>query len=201
MGAKLTSFHRPPNPSVWISTLLALPIVLVSLPALADTPDVRVGATAGFQQTDHQAWVFGPALEVRVYRDISIRGEAQLELGDFDDPFGPNNIRGGSGPHVNHVMFGPTWRPKRYDAYQLAVGAQAGMLVMHSTFAEDEFNRKPAVGLFAQAGRMLGPVSLALQLRLDASATIEMGDADGSDVTTTSARLNLAFEVPLDLTR
>ena len=183
-----------------MSRLLVLPIVLASLPALADTPEARVGATAGFQRTDRSAWVFGPMLEVRVYRDISIRGEAQLELGDFDDPFGPSNIRDGSGPHVNHVMFGPTWRPKRYDSYQLAVGAQAGVLVMHSTFAENHFSKGPAVGLFVQAGRMLGPVSLALQVRFDASATIEMSAPDGGNVPTTSGRINLAFEVPLDLT-
>ena len=192
-----------------ISSFLALPIALASTPALADTqaapeaakPEVRVGATAGFQQTDRSAWVVAPTLEVRVYRDIWIRGEAQTEFGDIDDPFGPSNVRGGDGPHVNHAMFGPTWRPARYDAYQLAVGAQVGMLTMHSTFGEEHFHRGPAVGLLVQAGRMLGPVSLALQLRFDASATIEMSAPDGGDVTTTSGRINLAFEVPIDLIR
>src|SRR5690606_27621964 len=117
------------------------------------------------------------ALEVRVYKDISIRGDAQLELGNFDDPFGPSNIRGGDGPHVNHVLFGPVWRPAKYADYQLAAGAGFGGLVMHSVFADDhagghEFTKRPAMGLFAQAGKQLGPIVLALQLRLDLSTSV-----------------------------
>jgi hypothetical protein len=187
-----------------MSRFLALLIVTASLPARAETPIGRIGGTAGFQQTDRSAWVIGPSLEVRVYKDISIRGDAQLELGDFDDPFGENNIRGGDGPHVNHVLFGPTWRPSRYARHQLAVGAGFGVLVMHSVFAADhpaghEFTKRPAAGLFGQAGRKLGPISLALQLRLDMSTSVEMGGPGGADVPTTTVRLNLAFEVPINV--
>lgn len=180
--------------------LAALLLLVMSLPAYADeTPDVRPGALIGIQQTDRTAWVFGPSLEVRIYDDFSIRGEAHLELGDIDDPFGPSNIRGGTGPHVNHVMFGPSWRPKRYAQYGLAAGASAGVLVMHSTFADPIFAKKPAAGVFVQAGRMLGPVSLALQVRLDVSASIPMAGPNGESVPTTSLRFNLAFEVPIEL--
>lgn len=178
---------------------LSLLIVLASVPARADTPEARIGATVGYQKTDRSAWVFGPALEVTILDELSIRGEAQLELGDLDDPFGESNIRTGSGPHVNHVLFGPTWRPARYAAYALAVGAQAGVLVMHSTFNAEHFTKRPAAGVFVQAGRVLGPVSIAVQLRLDLSTTVDMAGPGGDDVTTTSGRVNLAFEVPLDL--
>jgi hypothetical protein len=156
---------------------------------------------AGFQRTDRSAWVGGPVLEIAIpkHTEFSIRGEAMLELGDFGDPFGPSNIRDGSGPHVNHVMFGPTWRPPKFGVYALAVGAEAGVLVMHSTFAENHFAKKPAAGLFAQAGRKLGPVTLALQLRVDVSAGIPMAGPAGEDVPTTSARINLAFEVPINI--
>ncbi len=159
----------------------------------------RIGAFVGYQQSDRAAWVVGPSLEVRVHREVSIRGNAQLELGDIDDPFGPSNIRGGDGPHVNHVMFGPTWRPARYEGYQLAAGAEAGVMVMHSNFAEEAFTKRPAAGLFVQAGKLLGPVSLAVQLRLDLSTTVEMGDRDGSDTPTTTGRVNFVFEVPIRL--
>jgi hypothetical protein len=177
--------------------LVALPIVLASLTAHAEPPLARIGAFAGYQQSDRAAWVFGPSLEVRLYKDISIHGDAQLELGDIDDPFGESNIRGGDGPHVNHVMFGPTWRPSDYNRYQLALGAQAGVMVMHSNFAEKAFNKRPAVGMFVQGGKLLGPVSLAVQLRFDFSTTVEMGDRDGSDTPTTTGRLNFVFEVPI----
>lgn len=179
--------------------LLGLGLVLLSVPAHADPPIARLGATAGFQQTDRSAWVFGPSAEVHVHHEFSIRGEAQLELGDFGDPFGPSNIRGGPGPHVNHVLFGPTWRPERYAPYALAVGAELGILVMHSVYAEEEFTKTFAGGAFVQAGRVLGPVELTLQLRLDVSPTIDMAAPDGSGVPTTTARLNLAFEVPIRL--
>jgi hypothetical protein len=179
--------------------LAVLFVVVAGTPARADTPDVRPGALIGIQQTDRTAWVFGPSLEVRVYDDFSIRGEAHLELGDIDDPFGPSNIRGGTGPHVNHVMFGPSWRPKRYARYGLAAGASAGVLVLHSTFADPQFTKKPAAGVFVQAGHMLGPVSLALQLRVDVSASVPMAGPEGERVPTSSARFNLAFEVPIDL--
>jgi hypothetical protein len=179
--------------------VLALMIVIASTPALADKPEARLGATLGLQRTDRSAWVFGPALEIAITKQLSIRGEALLELGDIDDPFGPSNIRDGSGPHVNHVMFGPTWRPERFTRYALAAGAQAGVLVMHSTFAAQHFHKKPAIGVFVQAGHTLGPVAIALQFRVDASAGIDMAGPNGEDVPTTSARFNLAFEVPLDL--
>jgi hypothetical protein len=183
-----------------MAKLLALVVVAAaSLPAHAETPLGRVGAVAGLQRTDRSAWVFGPSLEVAVFGEFSIRGEAMLELGDLGDPFGPSNIRGGTGPHVNHVMFGPTWRPKRFAEYAVAGGAEAGVLVMHSTFAEQHFAKKPAAGLFVQAGRRLGPVSLALQLRVDVSASIDMAGPNGDDVPTTSGRLNLVFEVPINL--
>jgi hypothetical protein len=178
---------------------LVIVIVIGSVPAHAETPLGRVGATVGYQRTDRNAWVFGPSLEVRVYDDFSIRGEAQLELGDFSDPFGPSNIRGGSGPHVNHVLFGPTWRPVRYADYGLGVGVEFGELVMHSLFAENHFTKRVAAGLFVQTGRMFGPVSLALQFRLDLSTSVAMGGPNGEDVPTTSARVNLAFEVPINI--
>jgi len=182
-----------------MSKLLALVIVVASLPAHAETPVARIGAVAGLQRTDRSAWVFGPSLEITISDQLSIRGEAMLELGDVDDPFGPSNIRDGSGPHVNHVLVGPTWRPVRFAAFALAAGAEAGVLVMHSTFAEKHFTKKPAAGLFVQAGRALGPVSIALQLRVDFSATIAMAGPGGEDVPTTSGRINLVFEVPIKI--
>lgn len=181
-----------------MSKLGVLLIVFASLPADA-RPLGRLGATVGLQQTDRTAWVFGPALEVAIHEELAIRGDAQLELGDAGDPFGDSNIASGDGPHVNHVMFGPTWRPRRYGAYGLAVGAQAGVLVMHSVFAADAFTKRPAAGVFVQAGRMVGPVSIALQLRLDVSTSVAMGEPDGDDVQTTSGRLNLAFELPIQI--
>ena len=180
-----------------MSRYVPLAILFASTAAHAEGPIVRVGGTVGFQQTDRSAWVFGPSLEVAITRQLAIRGEAQLELGDLGDPFGPSNIRGGDGPHVNHVMFGPSWRPDRYANYLVAVGAQAGVMVMHSNFAETAFSKRPAFGVFGQAGKKLGPVTLALQLRFDFSTSIDMGGPAGEDVPTTSGRLNLAFEVPI----
>jgi hypothetical protein len=95
-------------------------------------------------------------------------------------------------------MFGPTWRPERYARYAFAAGIAGGVLVMHSTFAAEHFNKKPAVGLFAQAGRMVGPVAIVFQARLDVSATIEMAGPAGEDVPTTCGRFNLVFELPID---
>jgi hypothetical protein len=186
-------------------------IVCASLPAAAETlvteqqstpvedPIVRIGGTFGFQQTDRSAWVFGPSLEIRITKAIAIRGDTMIEFGDFDDPFGDSNFRGGTGPHVNHVMFGPAWRPERYRDYRLAAGAQAGVMIMHSTFAAEHFAKKPAAGVFVQAGRRFGPIALALQFRIDLSPGIDMAGAAGDDVATTSGRLNLAFEFPIDL--
>jgi len=182
-----------------MSRLLPLLIVFASLTADAGTPVGRIGATAGFQRTDRSAWVFGPSLEVTIFDEISIRGEAQLELGDFDDPFGDSNIRSGDGPHVNHVLVGPTWRPMRFADFALAAGAEAGIMVMHSVFSHEHFTTKPAAGLFVQAGRTLGPVSIALQVRLDLSPTVGAAGPGGADVPTTSGRINLAFEVPINL--
>jgi hypothetical protein len=176
---------------------LVLVIVLASVPARADVIVGRAGGTVGYQQTDRSAWVFGPSLEVMFGEAFGFRAEAQLELGNFDDPFGESNIRDGDGPHVNHVMFGPTWRPPRYARYQLALGLEGGVHVMHSVFAEKEFTLGPAAGLFVQAGRMFGPVTLSVQLRVDASATVDAGGAMGEDVPTTTGRLNFAFEVPI----
>jgi len=189
-----------------MSRLITLLLVIVPVAASADPASVteakspplgRLGATVGYQRTDRNAWVFGPALEIHIYRDFSIRGEAQLELGNFDDPFGDSNIRVGDGPHVNHVIFGPVWRPEKYAKYDGAVGIEGGELVMHSRFAEQEFTKGVAIGAFVQAGKPLGPVVLALQLRLDVSKTISMGGPMGVDVPTTSGRINFAFEVPL----
>jgi len=180
-----------------MSKFLALLFVGVSLPAHAETPVGRIGTVVGLQRTDRSAWVFGPSLEVTISDQLSIRGEALLELGDIDDPFGPSNIRDGSGPHVNHVLVGPTWRPARFAAFALAAGAQAGVLVMHSTFADKHFTKKPAAGLFVQVGRTLGPVSIALQVRVDFSATIPMAGPEREDVPTTSGRINFVFEVPI----
>ena len=185
--------------STRMSKFLSLLFVVASVPAHAETPVARIGAVAGLQRTDRSAWVFGPSLEVRITDQLSIRGEALLELGDIDDPFGPSNIRDGSGPHVNHVLVGPTWRPARFTAFALAAGAEAGILVMHSTFADKEFTKKPAAGLFVQAGRVLGPVSIALQVRVDFSATIAMAGPGGEDVPTTSARINLVLEFPINI--
>jgi hypothetical protein len=94
-------------------------------------------------------------------------------------------------------MFGPSWRPDRYARYLVAVGAQAGVMVMHSNFVEPHFSKRPALGVFGQAGKQLGPVTLALQLRFDFSTSIEMGGPTGESVPTTSGRVNLAFEVPI----
>lgn len=178
--------------------VVLLPGLSYADPEPAPSPPLgRFGATVGYQRTDRNAWVFGPALEVHIYRDFSIRGEAQLELGNFDDPFGDSNIRVGDGPHVNHVIFGPVWRPAKYAKYDGAVGIEGGELVMHSRFAEQEFTKGVAVGAFVQAGKPLGPVVLAVQLRLDVSKTIAMGGPNGVDVPTTSGRINFAFEVPI----
>lgn len=192
-----------------MSKLLVLVFVVASVPAHADSSAqaqssarreiARIGSVTGFQRTDRSAWVFGPSLEVRILDQLSIRGEVLIELGDADDPFGPSNLRDGSGPHVNHVMFGPTWRPARYAEYQFALGAEAGVLIMHSTFAEEHFAKKPAAGVFAQAGRMLGPVSIALQIRFDFSASIPMAGPEGERVPTTSGRINLLFELPIKI--
>lgn len=183
--------------AAWLVAFAAVAVTGRSATADPATPIVRIGGTLGFQQSDRSAWVFGPALEVAIYRELSLHGDAQLELGDFGDPFGPSNIRGGSGPHVNHVMFGPVWRPPRYEKYQLATGVEFGVLVMHSTFAADHFTKRPAAGLFVQAGRALGPLAVALQLRLDLSTTVSMGGPDGKDVPTTTGRLNLLLELPI----
>jgi len=183
-----------------MSKLLALLVVLASLPADAGTPLFRIGATVGLQQSDRSAWVFGPSLDVPISREISIRGEGQVELGDLDDPFGDSNFRSGHGPHVNHAFVGATWRPMRYADFALATGAEAGVMIMHSHFSHQDFTTEPALGVFVQAGHVLGPVSIALQLRLDVSATVAEAGPDGEDVQTTCARLNLAFEIPV-LTR
>jgi len=100
---------------------------------------------------------------------------------------------------VNHVLFGPTWRPARYARYDLAVGAEAGVLVMHSVFAEQDYTKRPAAGLFVQAGKLLGPISLGLQLRLDLSTSVAMGNEDGGDTPTTTGRLNVVIEFPVKL--
>jgi hypothetical protein len=191
---------RGPNAvrSVIVSRLLALVVLLAAARADAE-PIARIGAMIGVQQTDRSAWVFGPSLEIKLHREFSIRGEAHLELGDIGDPFGDSNIRGGTGPHVNHVMFGPTWRPGRLAEYAFVTGASGGVMVMHSRFAVDHFQSKPAFGMFVQAGRRVGPLLLSLQARVDVSATIPMAEEDGGDVTTTTARLNFAFEFPIDV--
>ena len=181
-----------------IRVVLALLMVAATPPARAE-PVARLGAMVGYQQTDRSAWVFGPSLEISLFHyHLWLRGEAQLELGDLGDPFGDSNILSGDGPHVNHVLFGPTWRPAKYAAYQLAVGAEAGVLVMHSVFAEQEFTKRFAGGVFVQAGKQLGPVVLSLQLRLDLSTSVAMGSPDGGSVPTTTGRLNLALELPID---
>ncbi len=169
------------------------------MPAGADGPEARLGAMVGLQRTDRSAWVVGPSLEITIVDQLSIRGEAQLEFGDIDSPFGPSNIRGGDGPHVNHVMFGPVWRPRDHAKYGLSLGAEAGVLVMHSRFAVEHFQKKPAVGVFAQAGHRLGPLFIALQARLDASVPIDMAGPEGEDVQTTSGRLNFVIEFPIDV--
>lgn len=179
---------------------LAPLVLLVGTAHAGGAPEARIGAMAGLQRTDRSAWVVGPSLEITIIDPISIRGEAQLEFGDLDSPFGKSNLRGGDGPHVNHVMFGPVWRPRDYAKYGLALGAEAGVLVMHSVFAPgDHFRKKPAVGAFAQAGHKLGPLFFALQLRVDASRSIDMSGPEGQDVPTTTGRLNFVVEFPLDL--
>jgi|GEM_PF-5371810 len=183
-----------------MSKLFALMILLASLPAAAETPLFRPGATVGLQRSDRSAWAFGPSLDVAVSDEFAIRGEGQVEFGDLDDPFGDSNFRSGHGPHVNHVFAGATWRPTRFADLALATGAEGGVMIMHSHFSKHDFTTEPALGLFVQAGHVLGPVSLALQLRLDLSATVPEAGPGGTDVQTTCVRLNLAFEVPV-LTR
>jgi len=178
---------------------LAAVVLLVGTAHAGGAPEGRIGAMIGLQRTDRTAWVFGPSLEVTVHDPISIRGEAQLELGDVDAPFGDSNILGGDGPHVNHVMFGPVWRPRDYARYGLALGAEAGVLVMHSVYAVDHFTKKPAVGMFAQAGHALGPLFFAIQIRFDASSSIDMASPEGHDVPTMTGRANFVIELPLDV--
>jgi hypothetical protein len=183
-----------------VSRLVALLIVLASMPAAAGgPPEARLGAMVGLQRSDRSAWVIGPSIEITIIEQLSIRGETLIEFGDLDDPFGPTNFRGGDGPHVNHVMFGPVWRPPEYARYGLSLGAEAGFLIMHSVFAADHFSDRFAVGAFAQAGHRLGPLFFALQLRVDASPAIDMAGPEGQDVQTTTGRLNFVVEFPIDV--
>lgn len=174
-------------------------VLLVGTAHAGGAPEARIGGLVGLQRTDRSAWVFGPSLEITVIDPISIRGEALLELGDLDDPFGDSNIRGGDGPHVNHVMFGPVWRPREYQKCGLSLGVEGGVLVMHSRFAAESFQKRPAFGVFAAAGHKLGPLFLGLQLRFDASTASDMSGPEGQDVQTTSGRLNFVVEFPLDV--
>ena len=156
----------------------------------------------GLQRSDRSAWVIGPSLEITLTEQLAIRGETFIEFGDLDAPFGPTNFRGGDGPHVNHVMFGPVWRPPEYARYGLSLGAEAGVLIMHSVFSvreDDHFAKRAAIGAFAQAGHRLGPLFLALQLRVDASARINMAGPEGQDVQTTTGRFNFVVEFPIDV--
>jgi hypothetical protein len=165
--------------------------------ALADEPVVRVGGSFGYQRTDRNAWVFGPALEVKLVPKLSLRGEGQLEFGNLDDPFGDSNIFSGTGPHVNHILFGPAYRPE-YKALDLAVGFGIGLSITHSVFAPDkDFNFAPGAGVFAQAGKKVGPVELALQARVDASPKTLEANPDDTDVSTVAARFVLSIEIPI----
>jgi hypothetical protein len=170
---------------------------LFSAQAALAAPKARLGMTTGVQQTDRSAVVFGPALELALGRDIHLRGEAQIEYGDLRDPFGENNLIIGPGPHVNHVLFGPVLRPEALADYAVAFGAEAGIMILHSIFAEREFTITPGAGLIAQAGRRLGKIELALQLRLDLGPKVAAADREGDDVPTTCGRAVLSFEVPL----
>lgn len=180
--------------------LLRLAFILFSLPAsiaLADEPVVRIGGTLGYQRTDRNAWVFGPALEVKIMPKLTIRGEGQLEFGDLDDPFGDSNIFDGPGPHVNHILVGPAYRPT-YKPLDLAAGFGLGVSITHSRFAPaQDFLFDPAAGFFAQAGKKLGPLALALQARLDVSPKAPQANEDQSDLTTIAGRLLLSIEVPI----
>jgi hypothetical protein len=181
-------------------SILRSAFILFSLQAsiaLADEPVVRIGGTLGYQRTDRNAWVFGPSLEVRLMPKLTIRGEGQLEFGDLDDPFGESNIFDGPGPHVNHILVGPAYRPS-YQPLDLAVGAGLGISITHSRFSpEKDFLFDPAAGFFAQAGKRLGPIELALQARLDLSPKTPQANADLSDLTTIAGRLVLSIEVPI----
>jgi hypothetical protein len=96
-------------------------------------------------------------------------------------------------------MFGPVWRPPEYAKYGLSLGVEAGVMVMHSQFAEEHFQKKPAIGVFAQAGHKVGPVFLALQARFDASKHSDMAGPDGEDVQNTTGRINFVVELPIDV--
>jgi hypothetical protein len=177
--------------------ILTLSLVLLSLPAWAESTVGRIGGMVGMQRTDRNAWVFGPSLEIALTEELAIRGEGQLEFGDLDSPFGASNIFSGPGPHVNHVLFGPSYRPARLAHLAFATGAEGGVMVMHSVFADKEFTLRPGAGLFVQLGHLVGPVAFALQLRVDLSTPIPEGGPDGEDIPTSSARLNLSFELPI----
>jgi hypothetical protein len=181
-------------------SILRSALVILSLQAglaLADEPVVRIGGTLGYQRTDRNAWVFGPSLEVKLMPKLTIRGEGQLEFGDLDDPFGESNIFDGPGPHVNHILVGPAYRPS-YQPLDLAVGAGVGLSITHSRFAPDkDFLFDPAAGFFAQAGKKLGPIELALQARLDLSPKTPQANVDQSDLNTIAGRLVLSIGVPI----
>lgn len=181
-------------PSFWFC---ALSLFLTGSALAQERPVVRMGGTLGYQRTDRNAWVFGPSLEVTLTSKVTLRGEGQLEFGDLDDPFGASNIFSGPGPHVNHILVGPVYRPATYKGVDLAAGAGAGVSITHSRFAEKDFTFDPGAGLFAQAGKNLQHVEVALQLRLDFSPSVESADPDGGDVSTVAFRTLLSFNLPV----
>lgn len=173
-------------------------LLLAAREAQAQEERLRIGGTAGLQFSERSAWVFGPSLEVRLRPELYLRGEGQLEFGDIDAPFGPSNIFSGPGPHVNHVLVGPIYRPARYAPYNVAGGLQFGIQILHSIFVPaEEFTIDPGAGAFVQAGHRTGPLDLALQLRLDLAGDVKDAGPNGETVRATVFRAVLSFEVPL----
>jgi hypothetical protein len=175
----------------------ALAAALAAQSAGARPAKIRVGGTVGIQQAERSAVTFGPSLEVWLQDDLYLRGEGQLEFGDLADPFGPSNVFDGPGPHVNHVLFGPVYRPERLEKYNLAGGIEFGTQILHSRFAHKHFNFEPAAGTFIQAGHALGPLDLALQLRLDLAGDATDVGPNGETVQATVFRAVLSIELPL----
>jgi hypothetical protein len=175
-------------------------LILLLLPAgiaLADEPIARIGGTLGYQRTDRNAWVFGPAIDIKIKPKFTIRGEGQLEFGDLDDPFGASNIFSGPGPHVNHILIGPTYRPT-YKGIDFGAGLGVGVSITHSRFAPDkDFLFDPGAGAFAQAGKNFGPIALSLQARLDVSPKAPEADVDQDDLSTVAGRFVLSIEIPI----
>jgi len=95
------------------------------------------------------------------------------------------------------VLFGPVYRPAAYHGVDLAAGLGAGVSITHSRFAAQDFTPGAAIGFFAQAGKKLGPIELALQARLDLSQAVPNAAPDGSSISTIAGRVVLSIDLPI----